>query len=698
MRIQHNIMAMNAYRNYTNNTSALAKNLEKLSSGYRINRAGDDAAGLAISEKMRAQITALGTAQKNVKDGISLVKTAEGATQEIHDMLNRMVSLAEQSANGTYQDEVDREAIVDEFNALKDEINRITKASNFNGIKLLDGSLDAGGDTTITKGAFQFAANHGGAVDTGSVALPAVGTTLGADTVLHAGATAGSKTNEFSVELHNLEFSNATGSSLSVKIGADEFTFDAGAGTVAADTKMTASDIATAFATGKFEDAAGAMTAGKATIDGVEYTVEAKGNKLVFTTEEDVASIPATVEITGDDGNGAVTGTDAPAKLESTVTITDAGGAYTANNNAKIQFTGTGLDVSFKYSTGTNSWAVDGAPTLTGYTATFDGSKLTITADDDGPVGAASPFGTITATLTDAAATGPLVATPDAGTWTDGTSATKGAGESAIKGDYNVSTTDITAKAAAADARLASTHFTLTDDMVKDGSSITIGTKTYTFTTDAKNIGKAGYVDATSGDLAKIAENLTDAVAKDNTTYTLGTDATAGHITITEIDGQTDFDLTTMDGIEKSLGFATAVTSASTPDNALTLQIGDTSDSYNQLSVSIKAMNTASLGLDSLDLGSQKGAAAAVSVIKDAINSVSSTRGKLGALQNRLEHTGNNLSTMKENIQDAEATIRDTDIAEEMMAYTKNNILVQSAQAMLAQANQIPQGVLQLLG
>ena len=89
MRIQHNIMAMNAYRNY-NNTSALSKNLEKLSSGYKINRAGDDAAGLAISEKMRAQITGLKAASKNVKDGVSLVKTAEGALQEVHDMLNRM--------------------------------------------------------------------------------------------------------------------------------------------------------------------------------------------------------------------------------------------------------------------------------------------------------------------------------------------------------------------------------------------------------------------------------------------------------------------------------------------------------------------------------------------------------------------------------------------------------------------------------
>ncbi len=141
MRIQHNIMAMNAYRNFGNNTSALSKNLEKLSSGYKINRAGDDAAGLAISEKMRAQITGLKAAQKNVKDGISLVKTAEGAMQEIHDMLNRMDYLATQSANGTYDNEVDRANLQKEVESLKSEIDRISKSANFNGQKLLDGSL-----------------------------------------------------------------------------------------------------------------------------------------------------------------------------------------------------------------------------------------------------------------------------------------------------------------------------------------------------------------------------------------------------------------------------------------------------------------------------------------------------------------------------------------------------------------------------
>ena len=144
MRIQHNIMAMNAYRNYNLNNKALSGNLEKLSSGYKINRAGDDAAGLAISEKMRAQITGLNAASKNVKDGISLVKTAEGAMQEIQDMLNRMDYLATQSANGTYDNEVDRAALQKEVDQLKTEINRIADSANFNGIKLLDGSLEAG--------------------------------------------------------------------------------------------------------------------------------------------------------------------------------------------------------------------------------------------------------------------------------------------------------------------------------------------------------------------------------------------------------------------------------------------------------------------------------------------------------------------------------------------------------------------------
>ncbi len=154
MRIQHNITALNSHRNLTNNNSAVGKSLEKLSSGYRINRAGDDAAGLAISEKMRAQITGLATAQKNANDGISLVQTAEGALTEVHSMLNRMVELATQSANGTYST-TNRQEMQKEIKRLNEEIDRISKTANFNGTKLFTASgdgLDASKNVGNTKG------------------------------------------------------------------------------------------------------------------------------------------------------------------------------------------------------------------------------------------------------------------------------------------------------------------------------------------------------------------------------------------------------------------------------------------------------------------------------------------------------------------------------------------------------------------
>jgi len=140
MRIQHNIAALNAHRQLGGNNTAVGKSLEKLSSGYRINRAGDDAAGLAISEKMRAQITSLDTAQKNANDGISLIQTAEGALTEVHSMLNRMVEISMQSANGIYDNDVDRKNLNEEFDQLRTEIDRIADTTTFNGTKLLDGS------------------------------------------------------------------------------------------------------------------------------------------------------------------------------------------------------------------------------------------------------------------------------------------------------------------------------------------------------------------------------------------------------------------------------------------------------------------------------------------------------------------------------------------------------------------------------
>ena len=147
MVVRTNVMGINANRQLNMNNSAVSKSLEKLSSGFRINRAGDDASGLAISEKMKAQIKGLEQASANAQDAISLVQTAEGATTEIHNMLNRMVELATKAANGTYDTDVDRQAIQDEVDSLVKEIDRITTSTNFNNTKLLDGSL---GTTPLT--------------------------------------------------------------------------------------------------------------------------------------------------------------------------------------------------------------------------------------------------------------------------------------------------------------------------------------------------------------------------------------------------------------------------------------------------------------------------------------------------------------------------------------------------------------------
>ena len=402
MRIQHNIAALNSYRNLTGNNNAVSKNLEKLSSGYRINRAGDDAAGLAISEKMRAQITGLNTAQKNAQDGVSLVQTAEGALTEVHSMLNRMVELADQSANGTYDNPVDRANLQKEIASLKDEIDRIADSTNFNGINLLDGSLSTSTTTTL---------------------------------------------------------------------------------------------------------------------------------------------------------NTAVTGTNAGVDLK--FTFAD-------------QINGKNINVKLEHK--------DGGTTK---------DKIEATVDKDGVI-------------------------------------------------------------------------TLKMDSTVDHSASAI-----------KEALASANIDAlTKADQAKMKSLLASATVTGTGTTT----------------------------VKNAAGFAATEGKPTGPKGkSLTLQIGDTSKDFNQMAVSVGDMHGEALGIADIDISTQVGAQTAVDKIKTAINSVSSTRGDLGAIQNRLEHTINNLSVTSENMTAAESRIRDVDMANEMMAYTKNNILVQSSQAMLAQANQLPQGVLQLL-
>ncbi|MFB1049909.1 flagellin Hag [Paraliobacillus sp. JSM ZJ581] len=160
MRINHNIAALNTHRQLTGNNSAVQNSLEKLSSGLRINKAGDDAAGLAISEKMRGQIRGLDMAQKNSQDGISLIQTAEGALTETHAILQRMRELTVQAGNTGTQETEDLQAIQDEINALTEEIKGISDRTAFNGKTLLNGDFAAAGSGAVNI-TFQIGANQG---------------------------------------------------------------------------------------------------------------------------------------------------------------------------------------------------------------------------------------------------------------------------------------------------------------------------------------------------------------------------------------------------------------------------------------------------------------------------------------------------------------------------------------------------------
>ena len=498
MVVRTNTMANNAFRQLGMNNSAVTKSLEKLASGYRINRAGDDAAGLAISERMKAQIKGLEAASSNSQDGISLVQTAEGALNEVHDMLNRMVELATKAANGVYTDS-QRGNYADEIDQLQKEIDRIADSTNFNSLNLLDGSL---GGAKVT------------AVD-------------GTD------ATKSS----FTIDLSGVTGLEAD-KTYKLSIGGAEITTDAIGGT-------TANDLAAAFAAKNTIDDA----------DGNTYTITAEGSKLTLKAQTAGATAqPAGVTVSG--GDGTPTGETTPAVQEWTAG-TDATAAVTT-----LDFTGkTGLQ-------------------LLGGRLKIGDQVFNFVEAKDG--------------------------------------VTTGGNMIAIK-------KDATADEIAAEVETALGAL--------NGTTVTRAGSTVTLTT------------AAAGDVGGKAEKV-------------------------------EFE-----------------------DVGLVLQVGDTDKEYNKLRVGINDLHAASLGVGKadIDITTQAGAGLAIDKINAAIDQVSETRANLGAIQNRLEHTINNLDTTSENLTAAHSRIRDTDMAKEMMSYTKMNVLTQSAQAMLAQANQQPQAILQLL-
>jgi len=444
MVVQHNLTAMNSNRMLGLTTASQAKSTEKLSSGYKINRAADDAAGLSISEKMRKQIRGLTQASLNAQDGISAVQTAEGALTEVHDMLQRMNELAVKSANGTNSED-DRGYIQDEIDQLVKEIDRVSETTKFN-------------ETYLLKGV---------------------------------------KTDE---DVTSLD-------SVSIKAGKEfkeSFTIKAG---------------------NKF------------------YAVDAAGTQK--TLDETTAK-------------------DELAKI------------IDAEGNVKAGYK------IYKTEASTDEWGVQ----LPGDIATAAEIKKALDVTAEG--------------LMDS--TGKEIKAADLKNYFDQNGVYKGGLYSKLSADN------------------------------ADGGT-----------------GK-------KGDLKEI-----------------GADRIDDFVTVTTKTGKK------IDALN------------------LSLHVGADGEASNKIDLSIKSMSAQGIGVSDLKVNTADSATAAIETLKNAIQTVSTQRSALGAVQNRLEHTINNLDNVVENTTSAESQIRDTDMATEMVKYSNNNILAQAGQAMLAQSNQANQGVLSLL-
>ena len=624
MVVQHNMQAMNANRMLNVTTSTQSKATEKLSSGYKINRAADDAAGLTISEKMRKQIKGLDRASTNAEDGVSAVQTAEGALTEVHSMLQRMNELAVQASNGT-NSESDRSAIQDEIDQLTTEIDRVAETTKFN-------------ETYLLKG-------------------------------------------------------NTAGTSSDVNVAAH----DAGlAG------KLTANGDGTS--TFRLDKAL--ENGSKVTIAGKEYTIGQGKSKDNY---DSVANVGNKVLSAGD----SVTVGTTTKTLTDNVSIASATTGTYANGDTVTTQDGK----TYTYDDASNKWQLDGAD------ADADGKAALTAAGNTITIAATNTSHTIVAALDKGEVSSfglaDTKASTVAGATSDGNTAiTIAAGTSSVK----VGGKEI----AAVDANFTADSFS----NIKEGIMGSAAGKTVTIS-DIKGANTATYTivensedeDAEANKLTR--ENIISKIKEgDQVTYTDKADATQ-KATAAGVDPVKENTITADAAYKLMAEELTKASSIGTDDGkgakvvdkgngvfeiqqgkaevkdalSFNLHVGADADMTNKINVDIDSMSAAGLGIKGLNVKDDTGIAAtyAIDAIADAVSKVSSQRSALGAVQNRLEHTIANVDNVVENTTSAESRIRDTDMAETMVEYSKNNILAQAGQSMLAQANQANQGVLSLL-
>ncbi|WP_283241611.1 flagellin [Mobiluncus mulieris] len=530
LSINQNIMAMNSYRNLSVTQGGLAKSLEKLSSGFRINRAADDAAGLAISEGLRSQVGGNRQAVRNAQDGISLVQTAEGALNEVHSILQRMRVLAVQGATDSNSSEA-RNNINTELNQLREELERIGKVTNFNGTQLLDGSAS---EQKALK--FQVGAN-------------------------------GDSNNRITVDLKDADVTAIS-----------QFHVDRGISNVVTVEGTIAKD--------------------------KTYTLDMEGKKVTFTGGADADANKAAIQ----------------------EALTKAGvSGYVKDGKAKVE--------SSKFELNTSK-------TLEGKTFTLeiDGKSFTtekLTADS---------------TAENAAQT-----------------LNEMISKSTLAGQYEVTQ--------------------------KGGK----------FTVEAKGEAKNKYVDVKLSTDAEVKPTGKKPAVANPVLYEGKIGVNSG--------GDFEFEVTdTLIKFKRTDGKTINVDLAHAMSEHVPGAAAGNPDQAGKL-VDLTAKNAAGVAIDgtagkewyqtknmnALTVRDHDSAQNLIRVLDQKIQSVSTARSNLGAVQNRFEHTITNLNVAVENLAASESRVRDTDMAQEMMQFTRNQILSQAGTSMLAQANQVPQGVLSLL-
>lgn len=582
MVVQHNMNAINSYNKLNANVAGMKKSSEKLSSGYRINRAGDDAAGLAVSEKMRSQIKGLNQAIRNSQDGINMIQTFEGAAQETHSILQRMKELASQSANGTYDDPTDRAAIQLEFNQLNDELNQIAD-TDFNGTIVLNGGEMADGTKAIN-GKFDYANTTRQAQQLGTI---------------------GGFVTDISKDVFATD-----------KTDVETVTFTAA---IDADGKVTWTKPESADGVLSMNEDNGGFAYRGAAIH-VDTTKVVAGDTITIEFKPTTAEQKHTGEVVGtntDYGTTVKAEIDAkkPALSVTANVVTSEGLANGVNALGKLSAEVTTTKGSKEVTVKINGKAIPTADdTWEKIADTEDGGALYI--NNEGKINYAGK----SVAAADGTEIGALANIAD-GKITLTTNATE---SGTAKIDYNVSKSSYVAAQPA--------EITVIEPESKVSQA------------DSFNNSKA---------IMSYAENITlqtGARTKDSVNFTFNYNQ----------DGSAD--------------------------------MGDLKANLN-LSARADGLNT-----ENLSLATQDDANYAIDQIDKAINKTSMVRASFGSIQNRLEHKITNLTTTSENLTEAESSIRDTDMASEMMNYTKFNILQQAAQSMLAQANQQPQSILQLLG